>query len=46
MKHAASCIAANTNYTQIMINGGSEEDIVYDDMWLLDVNSMTWKKVR
>ena len=45
--HAATCVATNTSHTQILISGGvGKWKVTYADMWLLDVTSMTWKKVR
>ena len=44
--HAACCIGVDTSHTQLMITGGCGVGIgTYDDVWLLDITSMTWKKV-
>ena len=44
--HATALIGANTSHTQVLISGGIKIPNFYDDIWLLDVTSMTWKKVR
>ena len=42
--HAACCIGVDTSHTQLMITGGYGGG-TYDDTWLLDITSMTWRRV-
>ena len=47
-EHAATFLTDDNGY--MLISGGYSEvngaDIFYDDMWLLEITSMTWKKVK
>ena len=43
-EHATCFIGVDTSHTQLMITGGWNSAIL-DDMWLLDITSMTWRKV-
>ena len=44
--HASGCVAVD-NHIQLMITGGIEEsNDAHNDLWLLDIMSMTWRKVR
>ena len=47
-EHAATLLTDDNGY--MLIYGGYAEengcDIFYDDMWLLEIASMTWKRVK
>ena len=44
-EHAATFITDDNGY--MLISGGcSGANFFYDDMWLLEITSMTWKKVK
>ena len=46
-EHAATFLTDDNRY--MLISGGysvvNDSKIYYDDMWLLELTSMTWKKV-
>ena len=45
--HAACCINYGEEHSQLLVSGGRDNDNnTLSDMWLLDVNSRTWKEVR
>ena len=45
--HAACCINYGEEHPQLLVSGGLDNDgNTLSDMWLMDVNSGTWKEVR
>ena len=46
--HIAACLGFGGQHKTVLISGGSDQfnDVKYDDMWLLDLQSGKMEKVR
>ena len=45
--HAASCLNYGEEHPQLLVSGGRDEDgSTLRDLWVLDVETRTWKEVR
>ena len=46
-RHATSCLNYGEDYPKLLMSGGVDNDRnILGDMWILDVNSGTWREVR
>ena len=43
--HSAVCLDYGGDRPQLLVTGGTDEDDVFNDVWLMDVQSGRWKKV-
>ena len=44
--HAAVCLGYGSQHPQLLVTGGWDEDReVLNDLWILDVQSWTWREV-
>ena len=44
--HIAVCLGYGGQYQRLLISGGSDGGVIYDDMWLMDPQSGKMEKVR
>jgi len=44
--HSASCVGLGGQHQRLVISGGSDGGVTYDDLWILDPRSGRTEKVR
>ena len=44
--HAAVCLGFGGEHPQLLISGGLGNKKVLNDLWILDVNTKKWRKVK
>jgi len=46
VSHIAACLGYGGEHTTVLISGGYDGGMIFDDMWLLDPQSGRMEKVR